>query len=144
MNLSRLDEKDLSKLYNAAMELYLNNFFSTDPSVLYKYRNWKDEHKRTLLNNEFYLISSKDTNDPFDMKIPYDFDNYDTNEKRERFIDDIIKTFPYRLDEKVLQEQKVQILEKFKLNPNILIENFLNLHSLSNEKNLGAFCLSER
>lgn len=57
------------------------------PSILYKYRNWKDDyHKGLLTHNEIYFASPKDFNDPYDCRIterfvnrtPEEIENYKT------------------------------------------------------------------
>jgi hypothetical protein len=46
------------------------------PQVVYKYRDWNNPfHKNILLHNEIYLASPKDFNDPFDCRIPMNFQN---------------------------------------------------------------------
>lgn len=42
------------------------------PDLLYKYRDWNDPfHQRLLKNNEIYLASSAQFNDPFDSSLPF-------------------------------------------------------------------------
>ncbi|MES2557205.1 MAG: DUF2971 domain-containing protein [Bacteroidota bacterium] len=42
------------------------------PQILYKYRDWKDDyHKRLLTENELFLASASQFNDPFDVSLPY-------------------------------------------------------------------------
>jgi hypothetical protein len=42
--------------------------------IVYKYRDWKNPfHKKILQNNEIYLSSPKDFNDPFDCRISSNF-----------------------------------------------------------------------
>jgi len=44
------------------------------PKIIYKYRNWIDDHhKRMLTMNELYLTSPKKFNDPFDCRIGQNF-----------------------------------------------------------------------
>lgn len=46
------------------------------PEIVYKYRDWNNPfHKNILLHNEIYLASPKDFNDPFDCRIPMNFQN---------------------------------------------------------------------
>jgi len=59
------------------------------PTKLYKYRNWTDvNHKNILLENQLYLASPKDFNDPFDCRIAANFKLLDTKEKIQRYIDE--------------------------------------------------------
>ncbi len=51
------------------------------PQIVYKYRDWNNSfHKNILLHNEIYLASPKDFNDPFDCKIPRNFQALNTEE----------------------------------------------------------------
>ena len=44
------------------------------PKILYKYRDWKnDHHKKIILNQEIFIPSPRSFNDPFDCKIPIAF-----------------------------------------------------------------------
>lgn len=54
------------------------------PKVVYKYRNWDDlYHKRILTENEIYLASPQDFNDPFDCGITHDLTLMDESEREE-------------------------------------------------------------
>lgn len=54
--------------------------------AVYKYRSWNDDnHRRMLGNNEIYLASPSEFNDPFDCAIIPDYDLLDTVEKQETF-----------------------------------------------------------
>lgn len=54
--------------------------------IIYKYRNWKDDNHKNVLNKcEIYLASPKLFNDPFDCRIPENLYLLDTEEKREKF-----------------------------------------------------------
>jgi hypothetical protein len=61
------------------------------PPIVYKYRNWNDpNHKNVLLKNELFLASPKYCNDPFDCRIPMDYNLLDTEEKRKEKVDQLI------------------------------------------------------
>jgi len=58
------------------------------PKIVYKYRNWTDKHhKRSLINNEFYLSKPSDFNDPFDCKITKNHHSLNTPEKIDKYIE---------------------------------------------------------
>ena len=60
------------------------------PEIVYKYRDWKNHfHKRLLLNNEIYLSSPKDFNDPFDCRITENY-NLFTPEEEEKYINELL------------------------------------------------------
>ena len=49
-------------------------FLDNIPDILYKYRCWDDPYqKRILTDNEIYLASADQFNDPFDSTLPYRF-----------------------------------------------------------------------
>lgn len=52
---------------------------------------WSDKyHKKSLTDQELYLAAPKDFNDPFDCRIPNNFELLDNREKRKDFINSII------------------------------------------------------
>lgn len=63
--------------------------------IVYKYRDWKNDfHKRVLLNNELYLSTPKDFNDPFDCRITENY-NLFTPEEEDKYINELlISSFP--------------------------------------------------
>src|ERR1700731_1397607 len=61
------------------------------PKVVYKYRNWTDPyHQAMLRDNELYLSSPADFNDPFDCRIPVNYLLLDTPEKIAEYVDGFI------------------------------------------------------
>lgn len=45
------------------------------PKILYKYRQWNNEfHKHLLTDNEIFLASPANLNDPFDASMPFRYD----------------------------------------------------------------------
>jgi hypothetical protein len=63
--------------------------------IVYKYRDWKNpDHKRMLQDNELYLSSPKDFNDPFDCRISHNFSLL-TSKEEEDYINTLaIHGFP--------------------------------------------------
>jgi hypothetical protein len=56
------------------------------PKTIYKYRSWNSEFgKRVLTDFELYLASPGEFNDPFDAKVPYNFQNL-SNEELDKVI----------------------------------------------------------
>jgi len=56
------------------------------PDIVYKYRNWtSDTNKAVIKNNELFMTSPKDFNDPFDCRIPINYSLLNTPEKIQRF-----------------------------------------------------------
>lgn len=64
------------------------------PKIVYKYRDWTNPfHKRILLENEIYLASPKDFNDPFDCRINQNFGQLTPFEENEYIKDLAIAGF---------------------------------------------------
>lgn len=62
------------------------------PPVVYKYRTWTDlNHQAMLRENELYLSSPADFNDPFDCRIPVNYLLLDTNEKINEYATGFVK-----------------------------------------------------
>ena len=60
--------------------IYIGNH--KQPKIIYKYRNWLDCYNQNVIkNNELYLSSPKDFNDPFDCKITPNYYQLDSKEK---------------------------------------------------------------
>lgn len=69
------------------MKFYLPNKFKQHPPIVYKYRIWDniDLHKfqkRVLTDNEIYLSSPDQFNDPFDSTLPFQYKKRDLKEKK--------------------------------------------------------------
>ena len=46
------------------------------PPILYKYRSWnQEEHRQILKSNMIFFASPADFNDPFDCKIPWEYEH---------------------------------------------------------------------
>jgi len=74
------------------------------PEKVYKYRTWYDpNHQRIIKDNELYLSSPKDLNDPFDCKIISDFNLLLTDED----VNEYIKRFEakYKVDQSDLKNR---------------------------------------
>ena len=57
------------------------------PKIVYKYRSWDNPvHQRVLKFNELFVSSPKNSNDPFDCRIPINYSQLDTPEKIKRFV----------------------------------------------------------
>jgi hypothetical protein len=60
-----------------------------NPKIVYKYRDWsKPLHKRILTENEIYLASPKEFNDPFDCRINQNFSSMIPREE-DKYINDL-------------------------------------------------------
>ncbi|MGV3528421.1 MAG: DUF2971 domain-containing protein [Flavisolibacter sp.] len=60
---------------NSQEEIIKSMKESSVPSVLYKYRSWRNRnHQRALTDQEIWFSHPKGLNDPFDIRVPYKFD----------------------------------------------------------------------
>jgi len=144
---------DKSKLYKLG-EIILNNpltrFFEPNhnnhPEIIYKFRNWTDNHHKDLLRkNALYMSSPSGLNDPFDTRI---FENHlkflNTDEQKEEYVK---KTLEKNKD--FLTEKGIPI-EKAKITLENRIENKLKyqvraevIESKIYDDRLGITCFSE-
>lgn len=62
------------------------------PKTLYKYRSWSNNyHRKILTDNELYLASPSDFNDPFDCRIPNNYGLLDNDEKIIEYVEGVIR-----------------------------------------------------
>jgi len=97
------------------------------PEVIYKFRDWKNEkHRRLILQNELYLPSPKDFNDPFDCRIPEDFTSLNSVEKIEAYAENSVQRHSPMLQMMGidLDAKKSEIIERLNGKPKeIQLEN---------------------
>jgi hypothetical protein len=61
------------------------------PEILYKYRNWRDQFQKDVLEkNHLFMTSPSYFNDPFDCRISKNFLSLDTPEKIQEYADAFI------------------------------------------------------
>jgi len=84
------------------------------PDIVYKYRDWNNGfHKNILLNDELYLASPRDFNDPFDCRIAENFFLLETEEDVKDYIDKAtIKHFEYLNEQNIDLPKAISDLEK--------------------------------
>jgi len=69
------------------MNKFLSFFFRKPPSILYKYRQWEDNHhKDVILKGLFFLSNPKSFEDEFDCSIPLDFESIKDRDIRKRYL----------------------------------------------------------
>ena len=116
------------------------------PKTVYKYRDWSNKnHKKVLLDNEIFMASPKDFNDPFDCRIIVNYHLLNTPEKLEEYIDKLF----VKLND-VLLKEKIN----FKLQKQNLLKRLQNINQYQKEreeiefqemnKHFGIFSLSAR
>lgn len=70
------------------------------PKVIYKFRDWKDDyHKKVLQNNELYVPSVNELNDPFDCLIKFDYSIIESEGLTQRVVDLFFQEFGNKISE---------------------------------------------
>lgn len=67
-------------------------FRKSAPSVLYKYRAWREFGKNSLANSQIWYTNPKDLNDNVDIRLAYTFDSNEVNSPK--FLARLSKEFP--------------------------------------------------
>lgn len=98
----------------------------TYPDIIYKYRNWKTEsNKNVLLKNELFMTSPEYFNDPFDCRIPTNYNLLDTPKKIEQYAVEFVNRHKvwllqndYNLEKEIesIKDDYTNRLEKMQLN----------------------------
>lgn len=117
------------------------------PKILYKYRSWDNKyHKKILTENQLYLASPKDFNDPFDCRITSNYRIFNTNEKRTKYVDSLIhkhkKEILKRKDK--IEDVRLNMLDRFVSNPALFQEEQDELAHQLTENHYGVLSLSAR
>jgi len=142
---------DLKKLADRLLSDPLLSMFAPNPdnhpSILYKYRNWKDQyHKNLLIKNEIYMSPPSGLNDPFDCRI---FENHlkyvNTSDEKEKYISDSVRN-----NLQYLNSMNLSVDDATELLRNRL-EDTLNyqvrsevIQSEIDDKYVGIACVSEK
>lgn len=117
------------------------------PSIIYKYRNWKDDfHKNLLIKNEIFMAPPSLLNDPFDCRIYENHLKYLNNtEQIEKYISQsLINNSQYLKDNKINKLHARKILSK-KLED--ILHYQIRTEVISQEiddKHIGITCFSEK
>jgi hypothetical protein len=70
------------------------------PKTIYKFRDWNNSHhKRILENNELYIPSVNELNDPFDCLINYDYSEIEKEGLSERVVKMYFEEFGEKISE---------------------------------------------
>ncbi len=105
------------------------------PKIIYKYRNWEEEFQKDVLrNNEMYLASPEELNDPFDLDIFPDFSIIDDNKK--------LSTYVHSLFPECNPSKKNDIIRSLKDNKEELESGLKEILNNSKNKYYGILCLA--
>jgi len=145
MDIEKLKEFIEAFLENQLMRSFVPNP-DNHPDVIYKYRNWKDEHhKNLLIKNELYSATPGSLNDPFDCRI---FKNYikalETEESKENYISaSLLRNSKYFLENNIsIGEAESRLRERIADSLHYQIRGEYTHENLSN-KFVGIICFSE-
>lgn len=117
------------------------------PRKVYKYREWTNPyHKKILTENQIYLSTPKDFNDPFDCRIPKNYLLLDTDEKIRDYIEKTIKNLVNHLNysREMMEKKKDEIFDRFKNDIQKEQKEHERLHFEMQDKHYGVFSLSTR
>ena len=105
-------------------------FLEGIPPILYKHRDWSDQHqKRLLTDGEIYFASADQFNDPFDCSIPVRYRKEDlTEENLFRMYTELGRFFHPNMNETELHTyafsaQQKDLIHKVSAGKSIRIEN---------------------
>ena len=111
------------------------------PKTIYKYRDWKNEyHKKIIINQDLFIPSPKNFNDPYDCKLPVSFHLLKNNKELARkYFENTIREFhpsisQIKLTKKVEEKLKHKDYEDVKF-----IEKINNDLIKWTQENLGIF-----
>jgi hypothetical protein len=117
------------------------------PEIVYKYRQWSnDYHKRLLTQQEAYLSSPKDLNDPFDCRVTANFGLLDTDDK----IMDYVKVIGERSRLRLArigqrpEDFELDLFDRLKNNSKEEQESWDKQTFLAQDDRYGVFSLSAR
>lgn len=115
--------------------------------IIYKYRTWSDPfHKLTLLRNELYYASPSQINDPFDFKITIDLSMLDSSEKREKYINKLLRDAAPILKERKINPvlKKRELMIRLTSETQKMQEEFDSTKHEWTDKRYGIISFSER
>ena len=117
------------------------------PPIIYKYRNWKDEHHKDLLKkNELFMSPPSWLNDPFDCRI---YENHlkfvNTPELKEKYILEALhKNTKYLKENNITESKAIEILSE-RLNDTLHYQIRAEVTGQEiDDKHIGIACFSEK
>lgn len=117
------------------------------PKIVYKYRTWsKENHQNLIRKNQLYIPSPKLFNDPFDCRIPTNYNLLDSSEKIKKFVDQsIIKHLEFlEADRRDINEETKKLGNRLKSHLPEFQKESEELLFKTQDINYGVFSLSMR
>tara|TARA_R110002111_G_scaffold238940_2_gene300642 strand:+ start:148 stop:963 length:816 start_codon:yes stop_codon:yes gene_type:complete len=117
------------------------------PKIIYKYRSWDNKyHQKILTENQLYLASPKDFNDPFDCRIPNDYRVLSSDKKILEYVDGLIGKHMVKLLSKGvdIDKERVRMFEEIKSNAENVQSRDNDYIFKMQDKHFGVLSLSAR
>tara|TARA_B110000902_G_C14149750_1_gene529040 strand:+ start:63 stop:911 length:849 start_codon:yes stop_codon:yes gene_type:complete len=116
------------------------------PKTIYKFRDWNNSHhKRILQNNELYVPSVNQLNDPFDCLIKYDYSEIENEGLSKRVINLYFEEFGDKISE--LGYNKKELINNSDSNIQLTLLNLKKYYDgvfeKNREKHLGVISFSK-
>jgi hypothetical protein len=120
---------------------------SNYPETVYKYRTWTNSHhKKILSENQLYLASPKDFNDPLDCRIGNNYGLLDTDEKIKEYAEIVTERHKVAVIKMGLdpQKEKQRIIQELKTDMKSVQREDDEYIFKMQDKHFGVLSLSER
>lgn len=146
MNKNNLKKIGYSLLNNPLISMFDPNH-DNHPSIIYKYRNWKDDfHKDLLRKKELFMAPPSWLNDPFDCRIYENHLKFVNNpEQKEKYISDsLFNSSKYLKENNISELQAREILsQRLKDTLHYQIRSEVIAQEID-DKRIGITCFSEK
>lgn len=146
MNKHNLKKIGSSLLNNPLISMFDPNH-DNHPSIIYKYRNWKDDfHKDLLRKKELFMAPPSWLNDPFDCRIYENHLKFVNNpEQKEKYISDsLFNSSKYLKENNISELQAREILsQRLKDTLHYQIRSEVIAQEID-DKRIGITCFSEK
>jgi hypothetical protein len=119
---------------------------SDHPKIVYKYRDWRNKyHRRILTQQEIFLSSPSEFNDPFDCRIPESFSMLNTDEKLDKYFKEfVIRNIDYLNANRINIPKYIAFLKKdLKENTAFYQKNLNQRYLKDGDLYFGIFCTTK-
>lgn len=112
------------------------------PKILYKYRDWENKnHRNILFKSQIFFSSPRHFNDPFDCKIPLQYDKFDKKDWEEKIRHYVKEDHP-NYSEIEVERQVDYLLSISDINDDEYVKKHIEKELEMVDKNFGIFSLS--
>lgn len=116
------------------------------PKIIFKFREWHNQlHRRIITRREIFLSSPKYFNDPYDCRIPESFYMLDTEEKVDKYFNDLaIRNADYFISLGSYANSQLQFMkDNFKKNKKIYQGELEEMYLKEGDMHFGIFSCSK-